>query len=463
MFDEPKKMKVNDADLLNRQEFVDELLEITESLASKKASVCYAINGEWGVGKTYIVGVFEERLRECRLEEDKSAKYLVFHYNCWKYDYYEEPLIAIVAAMIDQINEQTCLMSPEKKAHFIALLKTIGISMWGKACTVLEEKTGVNFEEIGKIINDGNEEAEKQIEENKKYDVYFDFKKTLEKLSETIKELSKEQTVIIVVDELDRCLPEYSIKLLERLHHIFDCVENVQVVLSVDKKQLENTVQQIYGSTVSVQHYLSKFINFEFKLTAGEVNDDITQAYKDYFDSFTYVGWKNPTAQQICTTLLKGIDIRTCKAILEKSFLCHRLLSIADEKENAAFLCVEVFLTLLKELRLDVRYAKNNFDANALFTCYDGAERSVFSSTNQVFAGLQLFSTYVKQNKCYTIENSEHYIKINELWGILLGVYRIVIGFNDDQWTCYWRPFPCDAEKIKEYAIEFWRLVKVLN
>ncbi len=44
--------------------------------------------------------------------EEKLASYkdgnqfLVFHYNCWKYDYYSKPLIAIVSAMQEGIDEE---------------------------------------------------------------------------------------------------------------------------------------------------------------------------------------------------------------------------------------------------------------------------------------------------------------------------------------------------------------------
>lgn len=49
------------------------------------------------------------------------------------------------------------------------------------------------------------------------------------------------------MDELDRCLPAYTIKVLERLHHIFTDIDNVIVIIAMDKKQVEHVVGQIYG------------------------------------------------------------------------------------------------------------------------------------------------------------------------------------------------------------------------
>ena len=39
----------------------------------------------------------------------------------------------------------------------------------------------------------------------------FAFKKTLDETREKLKRMSEIKTVVIVVDELDRCMPEYAI------------------------------------------------------------------------------------------------------------------------------------------------------------------------------------------------------------------------------------------------------------
>ena len=51
----------------------------------------------------------------------------------------------------------------------------------------------------------------------------------MKELKSGLEEQSKDVTIVVVVDELDRCLPEYAIKVLERLHHIFGDTENTQV------------------------------------------------------------------------------------------------------------------------------------------------------------------------------------------------------------------------------------------
>ena len=73
-------------DLLDRQSFVDQLMNVAQTLSENKKSACYAINGEWGIGKTFVLDMFEKTIRDIGQDGTVLSKYLVFHYNCWQYD-----------------------------------------------------------------------------------------------------------------------------------------------------------------------------------------------------------------------------------------------------------------------------------------------------------------------------------------------------------------------------------------
>ena len=47
--------------------------------------------------------MLEQQLREYQ----DGEKYIVFHNNCWQYDYYDEPFVAIITSMLDRLDEQT--------------------------------------------------------------------------------------------------------------------------------------------------------------------------------------------------------------------------------------------------------------------------------------------------------------------------------------------------------------------
>ena len=229
-------------DLLDRKAFVARLIDVVEILSENRKNASFAVNGAWGVGKTFVLNRFEEEIAKYPLEKDGPRKYLVFHYDCWKYDYYEEPLIALVAALTDSIDKQTNFISADKRTTFKVVLKEIIAGL----VEVGSVKTGFDIKKIFETIKSARNKATQEIADSHDFDVYFSFNCILEKLRAAIKDLAEEQTILLVVDELDRCLPEYTITVLERLHHVLEGIPNVQTIISIDKEQLECTVRQIY-------------------------------------------------------------------------------------------------------------------------------------------------------------------------------------------------------------------------
>ena len=88
---------MNKIDILNRDKFVDDLLRMMENISDNKASTCFALNGVWGSGKSFVLDMFEEKLGQIQSEETFTEKYFIIRYNSWQYDYYEEPLVATIA------------------------------------------------------------------------------------------------------------------------------------------------------------------------------------------------------------------------------------------------------------------------------------------------------------------------------------------------------------------------------
>lgn len=43
---------MNRLDILNRGEFVEQLIKLVENISDNKSSASFAINGAWGCGKT---------------------------------------------------------------------------------------------------------------------------------------------------------------------------------------------------------------------------------------------------------------------------------------------------------------------------------------------------------------------------------------------------------------------------
>ena len=244
-------------DILDRDWFVNNVIETLKNCADEKNVL--AIDGDWGVGKTFVLNRLEERC--------KQEGYLTFKYNCWENDFYEEPLIGILSSILDQLN--TLFKS---RNNLIAIEKEV----WDRITESLLEaikkiKITVFGFDIGSLVSSIYDfiNAVKDKQESLKYDLAFDtsasLKIGLESARGALKELSNNHKVIIFVDEIDRCIPTYQIKVLERLHHLFSGGERISVVFALNGTQLEKTVLSIFGE-VDYQRYIEKFFNQRIEL-----------------------------------------------------------------------------------------------------------------------------------------------------------------------------------------------------
>lgn len=288
-------------DILDRAKIMSDIEQILVLLSEQKQGRVFALDGKWGYGKTYILVQLEKKLVGLQKEGTNDDRFYVFHYNCWQYDYYEEPAVAIVSAMLDKCGGK----SEKEKAQKV--IKEI-------AGQIVKNKIGIDLVETHDNISK---------KEQFQFDEMFGFKTTLDYTRNEISELAKDKTVLLVVDELDRCMPEYAIKVLERLHHMFEGLDNVIVLLAIDSTQLEHSVKEIYGEQVDTERYLKKFISFRVRLDIGKVQSNFINKFDYYFNKFNDPEDIVSVINEI--TLLDAIDIRNFEKIVEKLYLIHSI------------------------------------------------------------------------------------------------------------------------------------------
>ena len=83
------------------------------------------------------------------------------------------------------------------------------------------------------------------------------------------------ERLVIFVDELDRCRPDYAVRFLERIKHYFNN-ERITFVFSVNIEQLQHTVKNYYGVGFDASRYLDRF--FDLRLSLPEA--DLKKFYK---------------------------------------------------------------------------------------------------------------------------------------------------------------------------------------
>lgn len=262
-------------DKIGRKEIVDKICGLVESL-NEDSNFCLSINGAWGSGKSFVLDMIEEELSQ-------HSEYIIVKYDAWKNSFYPDPLIAILYCVLDSLslNCKQIKIRQYKKATTKVLKKTVTETVDKITDDVIEMLsknggwTGLAAAAI-KIIRSIIKEAQISILDNKLFD---DFKSYQDLLNEFIVVLNLLTTyedkehprkkMVVLVDEIDRCLPNDQLKILERLHHLFD-VKNCAVIVAMNHSCIAKTVKTLYGTDGN--EYLRKFFDFVFKLdTSAEV------------------------------------------------------------------------------------------------------------------------------------------------------------------------------------------------
>lgn len=328
-------------DYLCRMETVTDVVNIVKSCIDTKKPTTFSIEGEWGKGKTWMVEQIADLLEGCDLtvskdqskKKNNSSDFLVFRYNAWEKDYYDEPLLAILITIINQLNKQLVLDNIIKgeltalceltKTILEEALRAISTRIIGIDVVDFGKKGIQIFEKAKKAarIKTKAEYSEKNVEED------------IKTVVTTLNKLSKEIPIIFIVDELDRCLPEHAIKTLERLHHIFGKVITSVTIISVNESQLRTTVQKMFGNDIPFEAYLRKFVDFRITLDAGRADIEELQSKLDSFLSLFSDEGDDKVCSEIITDLCSKMTPRDFEKVCSNAMLCHNLIG----KDTAKF------------------------------------------------------------------------------------------------------------------------------
>ena len=202
-----------------------------------------SLDGEWGSGKTTFIKMWQQLL--------KKNEFSTIYFNAWECDYVDDPL----AAMITELKEMR--LSNDKLERFLSAGERLLIASFKSLLKgVIKIDLKDIIDESSKLVKDYIKEVEKQKK------TISDFKIAL---SEYIASSDK-SPVVFFVDELDRCNPEFAVKVLERIKHLFD-IPNLFFVIAVNRTQLEYSVKGYYGSDkIDSSEYLRRFIDLNYSL-----------------------------------------------------------------------------------------------------------------------------------------------------------------------------------------------------
>lgn len=241
-------------DKIGRKPIVNKICELVDSL-KKDQSICLAINGAWGSGKSFVLQMIKDQL-------SKKKEYVIVKYDAWSNSFYSDPLIAILSCILDGVDDKLYLVEQyEKKLKNAA--KT-GANTLAKLSSKIAKFKDV-ISGIKEVIQNFHNPIDlKPINDFKTYQTLLqETQELLNEITQKGEYREKQTKLIVLVDEIDRCLPDEQLKILERLHHLFD-VKNCVVFCALNMQCVSQNVATTYG--IDGVEYLRKFFDFTFKL-----------------------------------------------------------------------------------------------------------------------------------------------------------------------------------------------------
>lgn len=349
-------MSFTEKDKIGRQDIVNKINFLVENLQNDD-NFCLALNGEWGSGKSYVMGMLREKFA-------MHPEYIVINYDAWKNNFYSDPLIAILYCVLDSIKEYAELLPEVTEKVKRGIIKTL--KSWGKdTLSAMKQAGGVAaviacaVEGISNIITASGKLANhNRLQDFRSYQSLLEeVKNQLNNLATTEIYNDKPTKLIIMVDEIDRCLPNEQLIILERIHHLFD-VKNCAVIVSLNKTAICANFKTQYGG--NGEEYLRKFFTYNFILETGYatllhnlVMDFIEEINNSKKQNYVYTSQETgPLIFALTQEFARVANInkisynnRDIKNYFEK----FRRVCKADKPLNIAYIGFMLFMVLYKQ------------------------------------------------------------------------------------------------------------------
>lgn len=247
-------------DQIGRNTDIHAFVDILNSLED---SCSIALNGAWGSGKTFFVKQAKMILESCSPIESKSEyseevktvwknyhsgkepefqAQLCVYYDAWENDNDGDPILSLVYSILQQVNEETPFPKDNKIFEKVAALADC---ITGKSTTAVLESM-----KSDSILDDLR----------KSKSVHSTIAEFLDHLLD-----ERANRLIVIVDELDRCKPDYAVRVLEKIKHYFDN-ERITFVFAVNVQELQHTISSYYGSNFDSCRYLDRFFDLRIAL-----------------------------------------------------------------------------------------------------------------------------------------------------------------------------------------------------
>lgn len=253
-------------DFLNFGGVADTVAEIVIQADGRPISV--GVSGAWGVGKSSLIKLVGKAL-STRDRED-PPKFVLVDFNAWLYQGYDDARAALMDVIVDRLRQEAVnrkkagdkikelvgrinWLRTLKFASVVGGIVTAHPHIGLSAASALQIAEGT--EEVAKV----GEAAKGLLNQKSEWSPPKEIQALRKCFEDTLEELGIR--LVVLVDDLDRCLPETTISTLEAMR-LFLFLKNAAFVIAADNAMIKHAVRRHFNGVDDnlVTSYFDKLI-----------------------------------------------------------------------------------------------------------------------------------------------------------------------------------------------------------
>lgn len=261
----------NNNDIFGRKRVAESLTKI---ISDSDDSLVISLDAPWGEGKTAFLHMWQKTLNDQHIP--------VIYFDAFKNDHHQDPFPPLSSAIYELAKKNQLLGDGAVKAFEKGVGKLLksGMGVGLKFLTRMAVYKLVGDTGFEGILDGVADDVSNEVMIGEKFlSAYTNQEATIEAFNQSLTGLSQHlleakkvngtpsasKNIIFIIDELDRCRPDYALALIELIKHVFSAA-GVCFVLSMNKSQLSESLKTIYGTGFDSVTYLDKFIHISTSL-----------------------------------------------------------------------------------------------------------------------------------------------------------------------------------------------------
>lgn len=284
-------------DLLNNQAIAATIIKLLRDRPDQPVTV--GVHGDWGAGKSSVL----EMIAAC-FEGEK--KVLCLKFNGWRFQGFEDAKIALIEDIVTGLIEKRPALTTvgetvkdvfrsidwlkvAKKAGGLALTAFTGIPTPDQIHTIVGTLEGLLADPVKFATKDNITAAIEGVKGLLKPERVSASTNVPEEISafrkafDDLLNMAGVEQLVVLIDDLDRCLPDTAIETLEALR-LFVFTSRTAFVVAADEAMIEYAVRKHFpdlpdttGPQTYARNYLEKLIQVPFRIPA--LGDTETRIY----------------------------------------------------------------------------------------------------------------------------------------------------------------------------------------